>query len=94
MRTSEFAARHDVGTGTELGERLDDGLIGIRLHRVADERAHVGEGAGEDLVVPCQRRGRIAIERRADLGREAVEGDLLGMEQAAAIGEMVHDFAR
>ena len=37
-----------------------------------------------------QRRGRIAVERRADLGRDAVERDILGVEHAAAIGEMVH----
>ena len=53
-----------------LRQRRDHRLVGIRLHGVADERRHVGEGAGEHLVVPLQRRGRIAIERRADRCRE------------------------
>ena len=44
----------------------DHRLVGIRLHGVADERRHVGEGVGEDPVVALERRGRIAIERRAD----------------------------
>ena len=65
-RALEFAFRDDVGAGAEPCERRDHRLVGIRLHGVADERAHVGEGAGEHLVVPLQRRGRIAIERRAD----------------------------
>jgi len=50
----------------------------------------IGEGAGEDLVVPPQRRGRIAVKRRADGLRERVEADRLGVEDAVAIGEMVH----
>ena len=81
---------HHVGAGAELGQRLDHRLVGIRLHGVADERVHVGEGAGEHLVVALQRRGRIAIERRADRLREIDEIDRLGVQDAVAIGEMVH----
>ena len=86
----QFAARHHVGAGAEPGQRPDHRLVGIRLHGVADQRPHVGEGAGEHLVVPRQGRGRIAVERRADLGREPVEGDVLGVEHAAAIVEVMH----
>src|SRR5262249_23621985 len=57
---------------------------------VADERPHVGEGAGKDLVVPLDRGGRIAIERRADLIGEADEADAFGMKHAVAIVEVVH----
>ena len=37
-----------------------------------------------------QRRGRIAVERGAHLGRQTVERDVFGMEHAAAIIEMMH----
>jgi hypothetical protein len=72
------------------GEGRHHGLVGVRLHGVADERAHVGEGAGEHLVVPLDGGDRIAIERRADLAGEADEVDAFGMEHAVAIVEVVH----
>ena len=89
-RAPELAFRHHVGAGAELGERLDHRLVGIRLHGVADERVHVGEGAGEYLVVAPQRRGRVAIERGADRAGEIDEIDRLGVQHAVAIGEVVH----
>ena len=89
-RALELAFRHHVGAGAELGQRRDHRLVGIRLHGVADQRAHVGEGAGEHLVVPLQRRGRIAIERRADAVGERVEVHRLGVQHAVAIGEVMH----
>ncbi len=90
QRALELAAGDDVGAGAELRQRGDHRLVGIRLHGVADQRVDVGEGVGEDLVVPRQRRGRIAIERRADGCRERVETDRLGVQHAVAIGEVMH----
>ena len=86
----ELALGDDVGAGAEPRQGLDHGLVGIRLHRVADERRHVGEGAGEHPVVPLERRGRIAIERRADRAAQVDEIDRLGVQHAVAIVEMVH----
>ena len=70
-RALQLAFRHHIRAGAELGQRLDDGLVGIRLHGVANQRIDIGESAGEHFVVPLQRRGRIAIERRADACRRA-----------------------
>ena len=53
----------------------------------------IGEGL-QDAVVPCQRGRRIAVQGRADLGRDGGEGDALGMENAVAILEMVHGARR
>ena len=50
-RALELAERHHVGAGAEPRQRRDHGLVGIRLHGVADQRLHVGERLGEDLVV-------------------------------------------
>ena len=89
-RALEFAARHHVGAGAETGERLDHRLVGIRFHGVADERPDIGESAGEHLVMARQRRSRIAVERGPHRGRETVERDVFGMENAAAIVEVIH----
>ena len=89
-RALELAAGDDIGAGPELGERLDHRLVGIRLHGVADQRVHIGEGAGEHVVVARQRRGRIAVERRADGIRDRIEAHALGVEHAVAIVEVVH----
>jgi hypothetical protein len=89
-RALQFTAGDDVGAGAELRQGAQHGLVRVRLHGVADERIDVGEGAGEYLVVTRQRRRRIAIERRADLGRERVEPDRLGVQRAVAIFEVMH----
>ena len=81
-RALELAFRDDVGAGAELRQRAHHRLVGIRLHGVADERRHVGEGVREHAVVPLERRGRIAIERRADRVRELGEIDRLGVQHA------------
>ena len=52
--------------GAELAEKLDDGLVGIGLHGVADQRVEARERLAEDVEMARQRRGRVAIEGRAD----------------------------
>jgi hypothetical protein len=89
-RALELTTRYDVGSGAKPGERAHHGLIGIGLHRITDERRHVGESAGKDLVVARQRRGRIAIERCSDRACERVQIHLLGVEDAIAVSEVVH----
>src|SRR4029077_14549550 len=65
-------------------------LVRIRLHGVADEGLLAGEGLGEDAIVTLQRRGRIAIERRADGVGDIDEIDALGVQHAVSIVEMIH----
>src|SRR2546430_2084292 len=71
-------------------KRRDHGLVGIGLHGVTDERTHVRERAGKDLVMALERRGRIAIKRRAHRLGEADEVDPFGVEHAVAVIEVVH----
>jgi hypothetical protein len=42
------------------------------------------------VIVPLQRRRGIAIERRAHLIGKHGKADVLGMEDAAPIGEVMH----
>ena len=86
----QFAARHHVGASAEIAERLQHRLVGIRLHRVTDQRIDIGEGVGEDLVMARQRRRRIAIERSADIRGDRLHGNALGSQDAAVMFEMVH----
>ena len=71
-------------------QRRDHRLVGIRLHGVADQRRHVGEGAGEHAVVPLERRGGIAIEWRADRVGERDEIDRPRREARRPIVEVMH----
>ena len=89
-RALELAFRDHVGAGAEPRQRLDHGLIRVRLHGVADERAHIRERLREHLIVPLDRRGGIAIERRADRLRQIDEIDRLGVQHAGPIGKVVH----
>ena len=90
QRPLQFAAGDHVGAGAELCQRAQHRLVGIRLHGVADQRLLAGKGLGEDPVMTLQRRGRIAIERRADGIREFGQIDRLGVQHAVAIVEMIH----
>ena len=87
----QFAAGHHVGAGAELGQRAQHRLVGIGLHGVTDQRLLAGEGFREHPVVALQRRGRIAIERRADRIRQLDKIHRLGVQHAVAIVEVVHD---
>ena len=89
-RPPQFAVGDHVHAGAEPRQRREHRLVGVRLHGVADERRLAGEGVGEHAEMPRQRRGRIAVERRADLGREHGQVDALGVQDAVAIFEMVH----
>ncbi len=89
-RAPELALRHHVGAGAEPRQRGDDRLVGIGLQRVADQVVEAGERLVEDAVVPRQRGGRIAIERRADRRRDRRHGHVLGVQHAIPVREMVH----
>ncbi len=69
---------------------LQHGLVRVRLDRIADERVLAAEGIRKHAVVALERSGRIAIERRPDLGRQPREAHALGVEDAALVGEVMH----
>src|SRR5690606_11444031 len=64
-RAPQFALRHDIKAGPGRDQRANHGLIGVRLHGVADEVVEPGHGLREDAVVPDDRRRRVTVEGRA-----------------------------
>ena len=90
QRAAQLAFRHHVGAGAELAEQLDDGLVGIGLHGVADQCVEAGERLAEDVEMAGQRGRRIAIERRAHRARDLRQRHVFGAKHAVAVVEMVH----
>ena len=68
----------------------DDREVGVGLHRVADQVRQPGERLLEHAVVPGQGRGGIDVDRRADRRGDLGERDVLDVERAVAVEEMVH----
>ena len=89
-RAPQLALGDDVHAGAKLGERAQHRLVRVGFDGIADERVLPGEGFRQHAVVPLQRRRRIAIERRSHLGGEARERDILGVQHAVLVMEMVH----
>ena len=89
-RPLQLAGRDHVHAGAEPGHGREHGLVGVGLDGEADEVVGAGERLVEHAVLPLERRGGIAIERRADGLGEAREAHALGVESAAAIVEVVH----
>jgi hypothetical protein len=90
QRPVQLAARDDVHPGAPRRERAQHGLVRVRLHGEADERIVSRERLREHAVVPLQGGGAVAVERRADLGGEGCQVDILGVQAPVAVVEMVH----
>ena len=78
----QLAAGNDIRAGAVFSEEAQDGEVGIGFHRIGDERVDAGKRLLEDTQVTAQGRRAVAIERRTDRFREAVEADVLRMEDA------------
>ena len=89
-RTAHLAHRHDVGARPHLAEQADDREIAVRLHGVADARVHALHAVSELLPGSPQGAGRVAVEGRADLGRDRGERHAFGMHLAILVGEEAH----
>ena len=90
QRAAQLALRDHVHAGAQPRQGGDHGLVGVGLDGVADQRVEAGEGLLQHPVVPLQRGGGIAIERRAHLGGDARQAHVLRVEDTTAVGEMVH----
>ena len=90
QRAAHLAYRDDVGAGAHLAEQADDRQVAVGLHGVADLGVHALDAVGEFLPGRAQRAGRIAVERRADLGGDGGERHAFGVHLAVLVGEEAH----
>ena len=75
----QFAAGDDVEAGTEPRQDIEYGDIGVRLDRVANQVATVGESGVERMPTLLNRGAGIDIARRAMAAGQHVERHLLGV---------------
>ncbi len=87
----QFTARDDVETGAFARQQVQDGQVGIGLHRVADQRVAPGAGVGKGVEVLQQRGLGIDIGRGAELFGDAGQGRAFGVQHAVQVKEVRHD---
>ena len=87
----QFAPAHDVEAAAEVGERAQDGKIGIGFDREANEMLHRRHGAVELLKMVRQRALRIDVKRRAEPARERFHGDTFAEQFFADVTKIMHD---
>ncbi len=90
QRAVDFALGDHVRAGAKPRQRADDRKVGVRLDGIAHERVHERESVGEDAVMALDGGGGIAIEGRADGARYCVERNVLGMQHAVPVIEVMH----
>ena len=66
QRAGQFAAADDVEPAAFAGKQVEDGQVGIGLHRVAHERRPAAEGVGVGTIRRDDRAARIDESRRAE----------------------------
>ncbi len=91
--TEQLAAAGDVGAGAFGDERSDHREVHVRLERVADRHPRAGERSRQGAVARPQLAGAVDVGRRADGLANADEGDVFGVEYAAASFEGDEAFA-
>ena len=90
QRAAHLAHRHDVGPRPQLAEQADHRQARVGLHGVADFGVHALDAVGEFLPRRAQRAGRVAVERRADLGCDGGERHAFGVHLAVLVGKESH----
>jgi hypothetical protein len=86
----QLATRYDIEAGAKPGKQVEDGEVGICLHRVADQ--HVPPGASRGEFVPCGLEGgpRVDVARRAELLGDGLERHRFDAQCPVAQRQRVH----
>ena len=85
-----FPARDHIHPRARLRQRAQHGLVGIGLHRVADQMIHPRKRVVKKMKMPQQRCGGIDIDRRADRGGNLGQAYVFGMQHTVFIEKMIH----
>ena len=87
---AQLAFADGVEAAAGVGEHAHDGLVGVGLHRVADEVVERGEGVVELVEVVLEGGLRIDVEGRAVLLHERRDGDAFTTELFADVANRMH----
>jgi hypothetical protein len=99
QRPVELAARDHVEAAPLVLHQLEDGEVGVGLDGVADQRglgqaAGAREGVPQLSVVLQDRPAGIDVDRRPVLLGDVLDGDVLDLQVAAGVAEVVHSGIR
>ncbi len=86
----EFAARDDVEAGTEPREDAEDGEVGVRLDRVADEMVGAREGVVEGAPGRLDRGPRVDVAGGPVAARDFREAHALHPQLAVVVADRAH----
>src|SRR5690606_39535037 len=89
---AQLSLGDDVHAGAHPCHGPEHRLVRVGLDGKADQVIGSCEGLGQHAVVPLQSSGGIAIEWSPNFFGDTREADSLGMENSAAITEVMHEF--
>ena len=90
QRPVQFAARGHIAASAVFDHEPGQVSIGVGFDAVADERLDGGERGLQLLEVMRQRFLAVDVERRAVLLGKRRHGNVVTVEDAVAVGEVVH----
>ena len=89
-RAEKLTAAGDIKAAAFFAQKLEDIDVAAALDRVADGRVDLGESIAHLAVVMQKRRLGIDIQRRAELSRQLLGGDILAVKFAILVVEKIH----
>src|SRR5262245_26067084 len=89
-RPKQLTAGNDVEPTSLLGERPQEGYVGICLYGEADDVRNLCESLIKYPEVAFQRREAVDISRRPDFLGNALYGHVLGKHFSVAVFKMIH----
>jgi len=85
----QFAAGDNVEPCPQAREQVEDGKIGVGLHRIADKMVAAPECLGELAITIGQRGSRINIAGSAEALRDVAQCDALGKQPVLLVMKIV-----
>jgi hypothetical protein len=86
----ELAAGNDVEARAQAREHVEDGEVGVRLHRVAHQVLRAREPLVELAVRRLDRGARIDVAGRAEARGDLLEGNAFQAQDAVDARERIH----
>jgi hypothetical protein len=86
----QFTAAHDVEAAAEVCQRAQYGLVGVGLHREANEVLHRGHRVVQFLEVTRQGVLRVNEKWSADFFCKRLDGDTFTKQSVSYVTKIMH----